>query len=220
MNQTVHFGRWQKPALANCQFQFAQGSRSLHLKRACDIFEDGMVFDNMQVEDIMKKPTLKLRLLSPLWIVIGLTILIISLSTGQVYGQVLDADRVKQEIEQTDNIIEQARKSVDQSRDQRTTALLQQAEQAQERAREYLERGRLAFALQFTLRAREAARHCIGSMVRSDDDRSIVEQQLDRTDELLEQIRTIQNGRVAYAGLAFAGSTAPPGSRTRLFQRK
>ncbi len=143
----------------------------------------------------MKKPTLKLRLLSPLWIVIGLTVLIISLATGQVYGQVLDADRVKQEIEQTDNIIEQARKSVDQSRDQRTTALLQQAEQAQERAREYLERGRLALALQFTLRAREAARRCIGSMVRSDDDRSIVEQQLDRTDELLEQIRTItQNG--------------------------
>jgi hypothetical protein len=64
-----------------------------------------------------------------------------------------------------------------------------------ERAREYLERGRLAFALQFTLRAREAARRCIGSMVRSDDDRSIVEQQLDRTDELLEQIRTLtQNG--------------------------
>lgn len=141
--------------------------------------------------------TANLRIASSLWF--GLTILVLSLGLfgNRATGQVLDRDRVKQEIEQTDNILEQARKSVDQSRDQMTTALLRQAEQAQERALEFLERGRLALALQSTLRAREAARRCIGSMVRSDEDRSLVEQQLDRTDELLEQIRAVaQSGEM------------------------
>ena len=126
-----------------------------------------------------------------MWIVVTVLLLSIEVLSGSAYGQVLDRDRVKQEIEQTDNIIEQARKSVDQSRDQKTTALLRQAEQSQDRALELLERGRLALALQSTLRAREAARRCIGSMVRSDEDRSLVEQQLDRTDEQIEQIRAV-----------------------------
>ena len=139
----------------------------------------------------MRRRMTNMKIQSPVWL--GLVVLLLSLVLfgSQAVGQVLDRDRVKQEIEQTDNIIEQARKSVDQSRDQKTTALLRQAEQAQERALEFLERGRLALALQSTLRAREAARRCIGSMVRSDEDRSLVEQQLDRTDELIEQVRAV-----------------------------
>lgn len=139
----------------------------------------------------MKRSLQEMKIPSTMWIVVTVLFMSIAVLSGSAYGQVLDRDRVKQEIEQTDNIIEQARKSVDQSRDQKTTALLRQAEQSQDRALELLERGRLALALQSTLRAREAARRCIGSMVRSDEDRSLVEQQLDRTDEQIEQIRAV-----------------------------
>lgn len=121
---------------------------------------------------------------------LGAICLALVLGTGSVFAQTLDRDRVKHEIEQTDQVIEQARKTVEEARDQRALAVLQVAEQAQDRARQFLETGRLNLALQFTQRAREAARRCIGMMVRSGEDRSVVEQQLDRTDELIEQIRS------------------------------
>ncbi|MGB5105793.1 MAG: hypothetical protein WBP42_03665 [Candidatus Zixiibacteriota bacterium] len=123
-----------------------------------------------------------------IWTVLGVICLALFLGAGNVFAQALDRDRVKQEIEQTDQVIEQARKAVEESRDQRAEAVLQVAEQAQARALQFLETGRLNLALQFTLKAREAARRCIGMMVRSGEDRSVVEQQLDRTDELIEQI--------------------------------
>lgn len=147
----------------------------------------------------MKNCTSHSNFWSPSWVLLGLIALLVTFGNGDVTGQSLDRDRVKQEIEQTDAIIEQARKAVDQSHDQRAGATLRQAEDAQDRARQFLENGRLTMALQFTRRAREAASRCIGMMVRTDEDRSLVEQQLDRTDELLEQVRTVAQGSEAPA---------------------
>ncbi len=104
---------------------------------------------------------------------------------------------VRDAIEQTDRILEEARTSVEHSSSQRAALLLKQAEQFQDRAREAFEDGRLLLAQQWTEKAREAARRCIGGIVDSGDERDFVEQQLDVTDEWLEQVRTVGDNRSA-----------------------
>lgn len=109
-------------------------------------------------------------------------------------------ERVREAIEQTDRILDEARTSVEQSSSQRAALLLKQAEQFQDRAKEAFDEGRLLLAQQWTDKAREAARRCIGSIVDSGDERDFVEQQLDVTDEWLEQVRTVSDNNSA-AGL-------------------
>lgn len=109
-------------------------------------------------------------------------------------------ERVREAIEQTDRILDEARTSVEQSSCQRAALLLKQAEQFQDRAKEAFDEGRLLLAQQWTDKAREAARRCIGSIVDSGDERDFVEQQLDVTDEWLEQVRTVSDNNSA-AGL-------------------
>ncbi len=109
-------------------------------------------------------------------------------------------ERVREAIEQTDRILDEARTSVEQSSSQRAALLLKQAEQFQDRAKAAFDEDRLLLAQQWTDKAREAARRCIGSIVDSGDERDFVEQQLDVTDEWLEQVRTVSDNNSA-AGL-------------------
>jgi len=118
-------------------------------------------------------------------------------ATSPAFAQPDNRERVREAIEQTDRILEEARTSVEQSSSQRAALLLKQAEQFQDRAKEALEQGRLLLAQQWTDKARETARRCIGSIVDSGDERDFVEQQLDVTDEWLEQVRAVGDNNSA-----------------------
>ncbi len=124
-------------------------------------------------------------------IALGMLLCAVLFINGTTLGQTVNRDRVQEAIEQTDRLIEEARAGIDQASDVRAGLLLKQAEQFQERAKRAFDDGRLALALQMTERARDAARRCIGSIVDAGDTRSFVEQQLDITDEWLEQVRAL-----------------------------
>lgn len=137
-----------------------------------------------------------------MWRALALLLAIMAVIAGSspAFGQHDNRERVREAIEQTDRILEEARTSVGQSSSQRAALLLKQAEQFQDRAKEAFNEGRLLPAQQWTEKARETARRCIGSIFGSGDERDFVEQQLDVTDEWLEQIHAVSEN-ISASGL-------------------
>lgn len=134
---------------------------------------------------IIRSPRHKSLLLGRL--LAAVVVCLIILPASDSVGQMIDRERVEAEIERTDEIISQAQAQLRGTNDSRVAMLLRQAIVTQERAREALEGRRFGAALEFTRKARELAQRAIGQLVRSDEDKAFVEQQLERTDEVLEE---------------------------------
>lgn len=153
---------------------------------------------------LLAEPKMRTRRMNPTEFWRGVALLLVAAAviagSSPACAQPDNRERVREAIEQTDRILDEARTSVEQSSSQRAALLLKQAEQFQDRAKAAFDEDRLLLAQQWTDKAREAARRCIGSIVDSGDERDFVEQQLDVTDEWLEQVRTVSDNNSA-AGL-------------------
>jgi hypothetical protein len=97
---------------------------------------------------------------------------------------------VQAELDRTDHILGEANDKIDESSDPKAKLLLKQATEIQERAKDAFDSEHYRVALNLTMKAQDVANRAIGSIVRGGEDQSLVEQALDRTDELIEQAKT------------------------------
>lgn len=125
---------------------------------------------------------------------IAIVMFVLPMFGSPVEAQHNDRDRLAAEIERTDEMLEQAREHLRETTDAKANQLLQQAAALQRRAHEFFEEGRYAIAWNMTNKARDAIRRILGELVDNDEDRALVEQQLERTDEYLNRARQNLSG--------------------------
>jgi hypothetical protein len=104
-----------------------------------------------------------------------------------LFAQHSDRERLIQEIERTDEMLEQVESDLQETRDAKASQLFQQAMALQRRAHEFFENGRYAQAWNMTSKARDVVKRILGELVSKDEDRTLVEQQLERTEEYLSR---------------------------------
>jgi hypothetical protein len=121
-----------------------------------------------------------------IWLV-GLAAVLWGFAAGPESGQI--SDRVADELDRTDQVIEKAKQAVAESGSERGKALLENAVRLQEKARDQFQRRMLRQAERLTMQAREKAIEAIASTRSQEENEDAVRRQLERTDEILANIR-------------------------------
>ncbi len=137
------------------------------------------------------------RLLPLTPILLLLFALILVFGSGEAAGQQgpgPDSDRQRADLEETDRLIANARDRLAESSNERAEQLLEQAIELQGRAWEAFHDNRHQFMMQVGKQARDLALKALGLLQRGSENLSFVEQELERTADILDDARTALAG--------------------------
>ncbi len=148
-------------------------------------------------------------------IVLATLLALAPIFTAPALAQHNDRDRLAEELALTDQMLEQARDHLRQSTDAKSNQMLEQAAALQRRAHDFFEQGRYVMALSMTTKARDVIKRIVGEFVSRNEDRTLVEQQLDRTDDYLDRARQGLAGTDAPALQMFVDEAARMQDRAR-----
>jgi hypothetical protein len=127
------------------------------------------------------------RKLTTLIIAIGLLLVAASGTTAQTSQQL--RSRFETEFDRTQQVIDQARTVVAESRTRKGEALLQIAVEMQERARDLAQVNMFRRGAEQTLEARERARAAIMVSRQAEENENLVQRQLEKTDNLMSRVQ-------------------------------
>jgi hypothetical protein len=131
--------------------------------------------------------------------------LLVSSASGQIQTHL--RNRFVTEFERTQQVIEHARSVITASGTDRGAALLKMAITLQKSARENgFDNGRWEIGRRLTLEAREKAKEAIYANQRADENRNLVLNQLERTDELIRRVESHTDQNIPQVGLALFDS--------------
>jgi hypothetical protein len=120
------------------------------------------------------------------WLVV-IVIILWGVAASTVSGQ--GHSRIAGELDKTDQLIERARDAAVESGLAKARALVDNAAELQQKARDHFRRGKNSPAEQYTLKAREKALEAIAATRSPEENENAVRRQLERTDRILNIIR-------------------------------
>jgi tetratricopeptide (TPR) repeat protein len=119
-------------------------------------------------------------------VLLGVAMILVFSSSAFTQNQL---DRVEEEIARTDRIIEQARQVIAESGSDQGWQYLEKAIFLQEKAKDEFGQGNRQMAERLTLQARQHAERALGVINQGDESKGYVEREIERTDEILQQVR-------------------------------
>lgn len=145
-----------------------------------------LLLSNRQLsgDDIMKRDKKTLPIF-PIFLLFILLSLIFSL--GYAHGQMNNSDRLQAELERTDQMIEDAKEKLANTSNVKAENLLNQAVTMQRHGWNSFHGHQLKMGAQYATKARELVTRALGLLARTDEDRALVENELERTDNILEE---------------------------------
>ncbi len=120
-----------------------------------------------------------------LWLIL-LTLTVV-LWSSPLYGQV--QNRVEQDLERTERIIVEAKQLVSESGNPRSAGYVERAVFLQDKAWSYFHNGNYKLAEEFTFMARTHAQKAVGLIRSGQDNQSLVEREIEKTDDMISKVR-------------------------------